>query len=151
MRARGFTMIELLIVFALVAIAGAFALFVSMDTLRASTLRSDRNLYVSALQRARAQAMNNICASAGCADGKAHGVKIESDGRFIIFEGASFASRDQTLDSVFRFTTATTTDLAEVVFAQLSGNSANATIHLSGEGHTSDISVSTDGRISWTN
>jgi len=131
---------------------GGLALFVSMETYRGSSFRSDRDLLVAALQHARAQAMNNICFGTGCADGEAHGVHIQSD-KYIVFQGSIYDSSDlnnAAFDSTI--TTTKTPATLNILFSQLSGNSTPATITLTDvEGHTSAISVSAEGQISWTN
>ena len=81
---RGFTMIEILVVIGLFAIAGGFALWVSMESYRGSSFFADRDMFVAVLQRARAEAVNNVCLGAGCTDGKPHGVHIQSDAYILI-------------------------------------------------------------------
>ena len=142
-------MIEILVVFALIAIVGAFTLIFSMDAYRGSNFRSDRDLFVAGLQRARAQAMNNVCSDVLCSDGSPHGVKILSNGTYVIFEGANYASRHQNSDSIFKFNTATTTTSNEIVFSALSGHTSVDTIVLTGQGHSSTIKLNTEGRICW--
>jgi prepilin-type N-terminal cleavage/methylation domain-containing protein len=155
-RQAGFTMIEVLLVMALIALVGAFALFVSLDTYRSSSFRSDRNLLVAALQRARAQAMNNICFDDGgatftCADGKPHGVKILSN-QIVVFQGSTYTGRDVAVDAPFKTNVTTVSGASEVVFSQLSGTSTVSTITLTDQsGHSSAISINSEGKIAWTN
>lgn len=149
---RGITMIELLVVFALVAIVGGFTLLVSMDTLRASVSRSDRDLIVSTLQRARSQAMNNVCVGSGCTDGKAHGVKIDVvNKKIILFQGATYVAGDPA-NAEFELNTNTITGADEIVFQQLSGNTAaqTKTTVTDDRGQASEITVEPWGQIVWT-
>lgn len=149
---RGFTFFEILVTMGIFIMVGGFALFVSMETYRGASFRSDRDLLVSALQRARAQAMNNTCFGAGCADGEAHGVHIQSD-KYVIFQGNAYDSSDPN-NAAFDSTITTTKTPAtlDILFSQLSGNSAPATVTLTdAAGHASAVSVSVEGQISWTN
>ncbi len=106
---RGMTMLEIMVVFALIAIVGGFALLVSMDSLRGAIHRSDRDLIISVLQRARAQAVNNICVgSSTCTDGKRHGVRVFHD-RVVLFQTSTdYDHRDTGIDSPFSLTQAAT-------------------------------------------
>ena len=152
---RGMTFLEVLVVMGIFVMVGSFALFVSFETFRGSNFRSDRNLFVAALQRARAQAVNNVCVNSSsytCVDGRPHGVKVLPDGSLIIFQGLSYGARDSGVDAQFNMNIATTTGADEFVFSQLSGTSSAATTTITdANGHTSTTSVSTAGQISWTN
>jgi prepilin-type N-terminal cleavage/methylation domain-containing protein len=150
MMTRGFTFLEVLVVMSLVAIVGTFTLFMSMETFRGSNFRSDRDMLVLALQRARSEAVHNECAGT-CTDGKAHGVHIQSNA-YILFQGAAYSSSDQQNISFSANTAVARTPASvDVVFSQLTGNSSAQTITLSSQGKSSVISISTNGRISWTN
>jgi len=52
----------------------AFGLVMNMNAFRGFSFRNDRDTMVAALQKARSQAINNICLGTGCTDGKPHGV-----------------------------------------------------------------------------
>jgi prepilin-type N-terminal cleavage/methylation domain-containing protein len=158
----GFTLMELLIVISLLTIIASLGLFVSMQTLNNSSFHSGRDLYVTALEHARAQAINNICTGTSCIDGLPHGVHIETDvngnvTRFIAFQGASYNSAD-TINSpadignnVSRHLKAV--GLTNISFEQLSGNvSATGTVTFSdGTGEGSVVTIGSEGQISWTN
>jgi len=80
----------------LIFIAG-FALFVSMDSYRGFSFRSERDTIISVLQKARSQAISNVCLGSGCTDGKSHGVHIDMvNKQYIIFQGANFIAGDAT-------------------------------------------------------
>lgn len=148
--ARGFSLVEVLVVMALFAIVGGVGLLVSMESYRASSYHSDRALLVTLLQRARVQSLANLCSSSGCTDGAPHGVHVQSDA-YILFEGSSYNSAD-TNNAVFGADTNTTHSFTgDVIFSQLSATTSATTITLSGGGRTSDITVSSEGGISWTN
>lgn len=161
---KGMTFFEVLVVMGILAIVGGFALFVSMDAYRSSNFGSDRDLLIATLQRARAQAMNNVClgSAADCnSDGKKHGVAIKPSDHpnsFVIFQSASdYAGRsvsDKAQDAMFpanpgsAFTI--TPSAADIVFAQLSGIVPVALkIEVDQAGHKAEVHIETNGRI-WT-
>ena len=148
---RGFTFFEVLIVMGILVIVGGFALFVSMETYRGSNFRSDRNLLVATLQRARAEAMNNICTGT-CTDGEPHGVHVQSDA-YIIFQGSSYNANDSNNAPFDSNTIVTKTPSSlDVVFSQLSGTTTPVMITLSDSaGHVSTTTISSGGQITWTN
>ncbi len=147
----GFTLIETLLVMGVFVMVSGFGLFVSMESYRGSLYHSDRDLLVALLERARAQAINNLCYGDYCDDGKPHGVHIQSD-KYILFQGEAY-------DAGGAFNVSFDTDsntehsfIGDIIFTPLSGTtSALVTIMLSGEGRTSEIMVSPIGRITWTN
>ena len=145
-------MIELLVVMGMFLFAADFALFVSVDTLRGSAYRSDRSILITALQRARAQAMNNECFVISCVDGKRHGVKILPNSTMVVFQGATYATRDTAADAVFSLGIATTTGASEFVFSQLAATSTGGAVTVVDQnGHTSIVTVGAEGSIIWTN
>ena len=150
-------MIEVLVVIAIFAIVAGLGMYASMDSYRGSNFRNDRNLLIAALQRARAQSINNICLGT-CTDGKVHGVAIRPGGvlTYVIFQTSSdYAGReaDSQYDVIFPSTPTTiiTPATAEITFERLTGNSTFQTIQLDGGGKTSVIEINLQGRISWTN
>lgn len=59
-QSRGFSMVEIIITIALLALLVALGLFMSMEAYRGATRRSERDVIVSMLERARSRAMANI-------------------------------------------------------------------------------------------
>lgn len=164
----GFTLIELVIVISIIIIVGGIGLFFGLDTLRGYSFHSDRDVLVSALQHARAEAMANICRGSDCdAGGKPHGVYIDTANRkYIIFQGANYASRDSDQDAPVDANSLTTwKGVNEVVFAELSGDasSADSSPDCASEAEpiciilgdqaarTSAITVNSEGQIVWSN
>ena len=148
--ARGFSMLEVLVVLGMFAIVAGFGLFVSMETFRGSNFHSDRDLLVALLQRARAQAVNNMCTGSACTDGVPHGVHIETD-KYVLFQGSAYSSSDP-LNSTFSANPSVTRPASQdVIFAQLTGNTSATSIALSGGGRSSTISISAQGQITWDN
>lgn len=152
----GFTLLEVLVVMGIMSILGGFALIVSLDVYRGFAFRTERDMLISVLHKARSQSMNNMCLGTGCTDGKPHGVHV-STGAYIVFQGASYASRDVAVDEVVPAENAaariTPGSLSEVVFAQLSGSAAPVgSIGLTDSaGHISTTTINSEGQITWTN
>ncbi len=142
---------EVLLVIGIFVILAGFGLFVSMETYRGSNYHSDRALLIATLQRARAEAINNLCTGSGCTDGAPHGVHIQTD-KYILFQGATYNAADTANVAFDADTNSTHSFSGDIVFSQLTGNvAAPVTITIAGGGRTSDITISTVGQISWTN
>ena len=151
--APAFTLLEVLIVMAIFIMVAGFGLFVSLDTFRGYSFRNERDVVVSVLNKARSQSINNMCFGTSCTDGKAHGVYFGVAGNYVVFQGASYATRDTALDEVVAASHkgATVTGTSEVVFAPLSAVVASpATITVTADSHSSVITVGTEGQVVWT-
>lgn len=154
---RGFTLVETLIVLALVAMLAGLGLALGMEGYRAGLFRADRAALVSALQHARAQAMNGACIGEECAAAKPHGVFIdESTGRYVIFQGESYAARDREADVSLRAAEEARGGAREIVFLPRTGEARGEgpepwDIALADEsGRASTTTVEATGRIRWT-
>ena len=142
---KGFTFIEIIVVLGIFAILASVGLFVSFDFYRSYAFRSERNIVISILQKARAQALNNI-------NQEPHGVKFLSNS-YVIFQGADYEDllRDTSFDEAIDAANSVAhSGLDEVVFEQLSGDaSASGEIILSDGVRTVGISINNEGRTSW--
>lgn len=153
---NGFTMIEILIVIGIISIISLFVLWIGPDSYRGYLFRNERDTIVSILQKARSQAVSNICMGSGCTNGKPHGVHFGAN-KYIVFQGSDYATRDSAQDeeisSNYNLDLSGST-ITDVVFAELSGDvSLPGDIKLSDyiNGQTSDININSQGRIAWTN
>jgi prepilin-type N-terminal cleavage/methylation domain-containing protein len=152
----GFTLLEVVVVMGIMTMLGGFALIVSLDVYRGYAFRTERDMLIAILHKARSQSMNNICLGVACTDGRPHGVHIAT-GQYVIFQGASYAARDAAVDEVIPATNATASivpsSLSEVVFTQLSGTAAPVgTVGLTDSAvHISTITINSEGQITWTN
>ncbi len=149
---RGVTFFEVLVVLGMLLLIGSLALLVSMETYRGSQFRADRAVLVAALQRARAQAINNMCIGAGCTDGKPHGIKILPK-TVVVFQGESYVGRDAPIDVSFGINSSVA-GADEVVFSQLSGTTtcgSGCTMRIDDGGHLSYATTTAEGRIYWSN
>jgi prepilin-type N-terminal cleavage/methylation domain-containing protein len=155
----GFTLIELLVVIGLLSVIGSFTVFLGLDAYRGNSFHGERDLLLTALYRARAESINNICVgpasgTGACTDGVAHGVHI-TDEQFIIFQGNSYNATDPYNEVIQRqsFNVDITPPTHDPVFAQLSAQVAQpGDIIFSDDGtRTSTITVGSEGQITWTN
>ena len=153
---KGLTLIEILIMIGIISIVSLSILWIGPDSYRSYLFRNERDTIVSILQKARSQAISNICKGSGCTNGKPHGVHFENN-KYIIFQGSDYATRDldqdEEIDSNYHldFSGSTITD---VVFAELSGDvlvAGDIKLSDSASGRTSDININNEGRIAWTN
>lgn len=152
---HGFTLIEILVVMGMIAVIASLGLFMSMGSFQGSSFRNERSNVISALYKARSQAINNVCVGATCTSGISHGVHFET-GKFTIFQGISWSdiSHDSGLDEIIEINpTIQITGLVDVIFAKLSGDvSAPGNLIMKDTGtNTSTISINSEGQITWTN
>ena len=157
----GFTLIEVLLVLGLVALIAGVSFYFNMDSLRGYSFHADRDTLISALQHARAQAMNNVCRGSACSDGKPHGVFVDTaNHKYVIFQtenaNPDYAHRDSAYDAILDGSPAMIFEpggLVEVVFSQLSGSvNTPGYIKIKDAGiHESQIDINSEGQIVWTN
>lgn len=157
----GFTLIEIVIVMALVAMVSGFGLIASMETYRGYSFRTERDTLIATLQKARSEAINNMCFGASCTGGEPHGVHIASH-RYVLFQGGSYTTRNSTLDEIidaryFGIATATPS-FTDVVFSRLAGTTTPnphgvmAISLIDTEGTDSSVvTINPEGQITWTN
>jgi prepilin-type N-terminal cleavage/methylation domain-containing protein len=153
--ARGFSLLEMLVVIGMASILGGLALFASMDAFHGTNFRSERDMLVGLIQHARAQAVHNVCTGSGCTNGLPHGIRFDTD-TYTLFQGGTYVAGNST-NAVFEANTAFphAGSLAgsEVIFSQLSGTTSCSACTFSladTEGHTSTITVTGEGQIVWT-
>jgi len=154
----GLTLLEVLIVIGILIFLTGLTALMSLDSYRGYSFRGQRDNVISVLQKARGQAMNNVCLGAppSCSGGRPHGAHFSSE-EYIIFQGASLddtpenASHDQVISADYQLTFNPATP--EIVFKQLSGDATDPlNFTVSDEfGHSSDITINSEGRISWSN
>ena len=145
----GFTLMEVLIVLAMLAIIASATLFFSISFFQREILDSERSQLVVILQTARAQSMQNIA-------GVKHGVAINPNNasQYVVFAGDSYAQADESeLVAInhspnIKFSTSTP---IEIVFEQLSGQAnydGEITIYdVSRPGSSTTITINYEGAI----
>jgi prepilin-type N-terminal cleavage/methylation domain-containing protein len=141
--ATGFTLMEILISISLLAILAGFGLTVSIDSYQSYNFYSQQELLVSLLQRARAQAMQNV-------NQVPHGLHIDSTAStYTLFQGADFINRDRPQDLIFAGNRSLNfSGITDVVFTQLSGTTTAGSIIVKDSTHPKGIiNLNDEGQI----
>jgi prepilin-type N-terminal cleavage/methylation domain-containing protein len=154
-RNRGFTLVEILVVMAILILVSGIAMTTDVNTYQRYSFRSDRDALISTLHRARSQSINKICFSS-CTS-MYHGIYFATN-QYTLFQGPSYATRDVAVDEVIDINSTThISGPSEVVFAPLSGE---ITVTPSGSWNliisddflnSSTITLQSLGQIKWTN
>lgn len=142
---RGFTLIEVLLVIAILAIIFGYTIGAGSNFYFNQALISERDSLIGLLRNARSRALANINQSS-------HGIFMStSTNQYIIFDGPSYASRAVAYDLAFPKSAAlTVTGPAEIVFSSPEGASnVSGTIILSGGAGAASISINSEGGINW--
>jgi prepilin-type N-terminal cleavage/methylation domain-containing protein len=156
---KGFTLVEILVTTGILVLILSLGLFVSIDFFRSYSFRTEQNITVSVLQKARSQSMNNI-------NQARHGVRFASPLKYIIFEcdnsnpqctdyGNADTSKDIILDPSYGSTISSPATEFDVIFEQLSGSCVTSncstllTIITNDNGKTHNITVNSEGQIDW--
>lgn len=153
-------MIEFLVAVAIVVTIISLGLFISFDFYKSYAFRSEKNVIVSVLQRARSQSLNNI-------NQTRHGARFDNnDGlKYVIFECkstnpqcADYANADNSKDILFDSSWGISLDSPtlpfDIIFDQISGNcincsSPNTIITISSGNNHYNININNEGRIDW--
>jgi len=152
--------LEILIAITLLVIIMMLGLFISFDFYKSYAFRSERDIIVSVLQKARNQSLNNI-------NQTRHGVHFEETPflKYIIFECplgtpqctsyTANPSTDIVIDSSYGIAITAPSLPFDVVFDQLNGSCVSSnctgplTIIVSYDAKSYDISVNSEGQIDW--
>jgi prepilin-type N-terminal cleavage/methylation domain-containing protein len=144
MSLRAFTLIEVLVSLAVATIIASIGLAQGLDSYSRSIAESDHQYVLSAIMRARAEAMSSDCLGVSCPDAEPHGVYVTPK-EVVIFQGTSYATRFPELDEVFPLSgNMTISSSSEIVFETSSGD---VVIPASLQVEKEIISVAADGRI----
>lgn len=150
----GFTLLETMVVFALLAIVAGFCAFADIQSLRFWNFFADRDAAVAALWRARARAIGGICFGQSCSAPSAHGVRFNPvANQMVIFQGAVFYDQDSN-NEIIEFESSATRIAAsstiDAVFSPPLADSSAVEILLEDDfGHKAIISVNSAGAINW--
>ena len=124
---KGYTIIEILLVVAIIAIIGATSISMGTGFLTRNNLKNKTNELVSSLAVAR------ISSISGKEDSP-WGVNINSSS-ITLFAGTSYATRDSAFDQNFSIPSSIDISVVEIVFNKLTGNpNSTANIVISGSG-----------------
>ncbi|MEK7133548.1 MAG: prepilin-type N-terminal cleavage/methylation domain-containing protein [Patescibacteria group bacterium] len=152
---QGLTLIEIMVVIAILTILFAVGLLMSMDAFRGYSRRSERDTLVSVFQRARSSAIANVNQHqwGACLD-----TSVPTSPDYVIFSGPSYGSAITKLaipaNSGVTITDTSSTkrfncSLGGIVFNQLTGDTSDNTITVNQGAITSTISTNVEGRIDW--
>lgn len=153
---KGFSLIELLVVGALISLLLGLSLLIGYDSVARSSVSNERDLVVSLLNTVRAKALANVNESD-------HGLYVDAD-NYVLFElrdgEDDFGESDE--DSHREIPRGKdveitgpdgTTDPFEIIFIQLSADVPEdygvGTITLFGSGQSTTIEINKYGRIEW--
>lgn len=141
MNRKAFTLVEVCLVMAILAVVGGFGLAANIGAYRNAVVRGEAGFVAGLLRRARSQAMNNISRSP-------HGLHF-GDGQYVLFAGTEWDSRNLRADISFPASPGiTVSGPNELIFLQLSGSPKNAgNINVNGSGKTLTISINSVGQI----
>lgn len=142
---KGFTFIEVLIVIALIGFLAVMGIIIGLDSFQRYDQRSERDLLVSLLEKARSEAVNNI-------GEHAHGLHFDpaSPANYVLFRGNIFGSAPQYDLSVPRNQAVAVSGLTDVVFTQLSGTPTVTPVpDIVISGVNSPVTINAEGGINW--
>jgi prepilin-type N-terminal cleavage/methylation domain-containing protein len=144
MKNSGFTMIEVLLSVALLAIVAGFSIVV----FNSFYVRND--LDIAAVEIAQSLRRAQLLAQASDGNG-VWGVKVQAGGLFI-FKGADFDARDPAFDEFFSVPSSIVpTGLSKIVFAKFSGlpDSTGAIILTSNTNEIKNITINAKGMVDY--
>ncbi len=146
-RNQGFTLIEIIIVMAILTFIISFGLVMNLSYFKSDIFAAEQSTLVSALQKARGKATSNTYETV-------HGVCYISP-NYVIFRGRNTClpanAADETLsaDSNIAALSAFSATFPTIVFSQLAGTTTATTITLTDGIKSATISVNAEGTINW--
>ncbi|MFZ2192694.1 MAG: prepilin-type N-terminal cleavage/methylation domain-containing protein [Candidatus Moraniibacteriota bacterium] len=141
---KGFTLIEIMLVIALMVLISSISVPVYQSFQVKNDLEASSNDLVQSLRRAQVLSQANEGDSTW-------GVKILSGG-IVVFKGASYSARDVAYDEVFEIATSiVSSGISEVVFGKLSGlpQTSGDIILTTSNGDVRTISINIKGIIEY--
>ena len=141
---NGFTLVEILISMGIMLILIGVTTPFTIRFYRRYQIITERNLMVSILRQARTLSF----AGSGSTD---HGVHIASASyTYTLFEGSSYATRDQSKDQTFDFSSnVTISGPSDILFTYLSARTSSASFVFDNGTKLEKIYVNKEGRIDW--
>jgi prepilin-type N-terminal cleavage/methylation domain-containing protein len=111
----GFTLIEVIVVMAMLGLLSLLGLAISFDSYQRYNFRAEKSLVQNILQKARSQAIGNI-------DQLPHGFHISGD-FYTLYEGSSWIGRNANKDLAFpRGSGISTSGSGDIIFRPLTGS-----------------------------
>lgn len=140
----GFTVLELVLVFAIVGVLAGIGIPIGIDGYRSYLLTAETKNAIAFLRRTQNLALTNRNQSS-------FGLSILSN-QYVLFQGASYASRNPAYDEAYpRGSNITITgSTTEIVFEALSGKSnVSTTMTFSNGYNVQTIGINNQGTIFW--
>jgi prepilin-type N-terminal cleavage/methylation domain-containing protein len=140
---RGFTLIEVLIVIALLALAAGATLIIGTDSIGRATASRERDMVASLLHTARAEALANV-------DEKKHGVHVGSDS-YVLFSGNSYSAGASDNREFPKEGAVTVSGPSDIIFDALSAKVGTGvgTLLFTDSAASASVSINAVGRIDW--
>jgi Tfp pilus assembly protein FimT len=142
---RGFTVLELLCVFGIVALISSFSMYGTIAIVHNDRVRVTSAIAAHALRSARAAAMHNECLSSGCTKNVNHGVHISSS-TLTSYEGLTYSQRNKDVDSYVQLSTSVD-ETTEVVFLPAGTIDSQTSLVFSDHTQSWVIDIQRDGGI----
>ena len=140
---KGFTLIEILIVIAIVGLVLSFGMSIDLSAFKRNNFQAEEATIVSVLERARSHAMANLFD----AD---YGVCYIAPDYAIFRDGSCDGlGTDETIPANINIAEHVDTVFPTVIFDQLAGTTSGATIHIEDGIKEADIKINEEGTISW--
>ena len=138
---KALTLVEILIIVALLAILASFTFPMGLDFYRSQQLETKTQEVIQTLRRAQLKAISQELDSN-------YGVYFTQQ-NYILFKGNSYLTRDSQYDEIFNFSAIMNiSGLNEITFSRLEGKpSVTGNIVLSSNGNTATININEIGRI----
>ncbi len=137
---KGFTLIEILVVVAVITVIIAFGSVIDLNAFKTDTLSGEESRIISILQKARSRSMANMYNTT-------HGVcYIAPD--YVIFQGSTCASGDS-IPANTNIASNPGSTFPTFVFSRLTGNTTAGTIHITDGINSKDITINNEGTINW--
>ena len=140
---KGFTMLELVLVVAMIGLLASFSINVSSGVIWRTDLHQAQSTTVSSLRQAQILAQSGV-------ENVDWGVHIE-ESTVTIFQGNDFENRDETKDERYDLGSSLSEETIDVVFHRLSGipYDSPTEINLTARGGTVTLTVNSLGTINY--
>jgi len=142
---KGFTLLEIILVLVLVPLFFSLLAYGFLDIYQRYLLKTEKDLLVSLLLRARDRALINYL-------GLPHGVSWQDSTKYLVFVGTSSQQRITQYDEYFVKSNASivSAPFTEIVFWPLSlKTNASGTIYISVQNKNASIEINNEGRINY--
>lgn len=139
---KGFTVIEIILIIGILVIIFSMSFPIAFDFYKNYQFQAEQDQFISLLEIARNLSMANLNQSP-------HGVFQDND-NFIIFEGNSFATRNQSQDQIFpRSKAISVSGPNEITFNAISGQAISSAYIFNNGKTSSNVYVNKEGQINW--